>query len=233
MCKKCCKNLSLEDFRKRKDSKDGYRNICKSCTSKYEKVYKQDNLDKIKSYYKKYSSNNKELLKSKSKEYYLNNKEKIKDNNIKWVENNIDRMKELQKKHYLNNKEEIYKKRNKRRNEKLKSDPLFKCETKVRSLIGNSIRRNGFSKKQTSQQILGCNFKEFKSYIESQFQPWMSWDNYGKYNGELNYGWDIDHIIPVSSATTEEEIIKLNHHKNLQPLCSYTNRVIKKNKILC
>jgi len=45
----------------------------------------------------------------------------------------------------------------------------------------------------------------------------MNFDNYGKYNGEFNFGWDIDHIIPTSSAKTEEEIIKLNHYTNLKP----------------
>ena len=59
----------------------------------------------------------------------------------------------------------------------------------------------------------------------------MSWDNYGKYNGLLNYGWDIDHIIPVSSSKTEEDIIRLNHYTNLQPLCSKINRDIKKDKL--
>jgi hypothetical protein len=57
----------------------------------------------------------------------------------------------------------------------------------------------------------------------------MTWENRGLYNGELNYGWDIDHIIPLSSAKTEEEVKKLNHHTNLQPLCSKTNRDIKRN----
>ena len=56
----------------------------------------------------------------------------------------------------------------------------------------------------------------------------MTWENHGKYNVELNYGWDIDHIIPLYSAVDEEELIKLNHYKNLQPLCSFTNRYIKK-----
>jgi len=56
----------------------------------------------------------------------------------------------------------------------------------------------------------------------------MTWENRGLYNGELNYGWDIDHIIPIASAKTEEDIIKLNHYKNLQPLCSHINRDIKK-----
>ena len=59
----------------------------------------------------------------------------------------------------------------------------------------------------------------------------MTWENYGLYNGELNYGWDIDHIIPQSYGNTEEEIIKLNHYTNLQPLCSKVNRDIKRNLI--
>lgn len=56
----------------------------------------------------------------------------------------------------------------------------------------------------------------------------MDWNNYGLYNGTENYGWDIDHIECMSKAITEEDVIRLNHYTNLQPLCSYTNRVIKK-----
>ena len=56
----------------------------------------------------------------------------------------------------------------------------------------------------------------------------MTWENYGKYNGELNFGWDIDHIKPLSLAKNEEELIGLNHYTNLQPLCSKINRCIKR-----
>lgn len=59
----------------------------------------------------------------------------------------------------------------------------------------------------------------------------MTWENRGLYNGELDYGWDLDHITPISSAKTENEIIRLNHYTNFQPLCSYTNRYIKCNKL--
>jgi HNH endonuclease len=60
----------------------------------------------------------------------------------------------------------------------------------------------------------------------------MNWENRGLYNGDFNYGWDIDHIIPISSAKTEEEIYKLNHFTNLQPLCSKYNRDLKSNNII-
>ena len=59
----------------------------------------------------------------------------------------------------------------------------------------------------------------------------MNWDNRGLYSGEFNYGWDIDHVIPLSSVDKEDEIIKLNHYTNLQPLCSKINRDIKKDNL--
>ena len=95
-----------------------------------------------------------------------------------------------------------------------------------------SVKRNGYSKKTKTHQILGCSFEEFRDHIEKQFEPWMNWGNHGKYNGQPNFGWDFDHIIPHSSAVTEEEVIKLNHYTNLQPLCSHINRDIKRDNIL-
>ena len=79
--------------------------------------------------------------------------------------------------------------------------------------------------------ILGCNSQTLKQHLESKFESWMNWDNYGKYNGCEHYGWDIDHIIPISSENTIDGIERLNHYSNLQPLCSYYNRNIKKDKI--
>ena len=83
-------------------------------------------------------------------------------------------------------------------------------------------------KNYKTELILGCSFEEFKLHLESLWQPWMNWDNYGKYNGTEGYGWDLDHIIPICTAKTEEDVIRLSHYTNLQPLCSYVNRVIKR-----
>jgi len=48
----------------------------------------------------------------------------------------------------------------------------------------------------------------------------------------LNITWDLDHIIPISSAQTEEDVYRLSHYTNLRPLCSFNNRWIKRNTYL-
>ena len=101
----------------------------------------------------------------------------------------------------------------------------------MRTLIRQYILNEGYTKNSHTTEILGCNFKHFKSYLESKFEDWMSWENYGLYNGELNFGWDIDHKIPMTSCKTEDDVFKLNNYLNLQPLCSKINRDIKRDII--
>jgi len=199
-------------------------------------------IDKRKEYFKNYYENNKESLLKKSKEnpnkksnnkkYHLKNKEENNERSKKWNTDNKEYKKELDKIYYQENKKSINSSRNEYQKERKKSDKLFNLKCVVRSLISNSLNRNGYSKSSKTFEILGCSFEEFKLHIESKFESWMTWDNYGLYNGDLNYGWDIDHIIPISSAKDEDEILRLNSYTNLQPLCSKINRDIKINKII-
>lgn len=112
-----------------------------------------------------------------------------------------------------------------------KKDCMFNLKTSVSRLIRTSINRSGFKKGSRTYEILGCSFEEFKVYLESKFESWMNWENKGLYNGTEEYGWDIDHIIPMVTANNEEDVLRLNHYTNLQPLCSKFNRDIKKDKI--
>jgi hypothetical protein len=124
-------------------------------------------------------------------------------------------------------KPEVRKREYNQKKQKLKTDPLFKLTCNIRTLVRISFK-NGFTKKSRTEKILGCSYEELKKHFEDRFESWMTWENYGKYNGDLNFGWDIDHIKPVSLAKNEEELIKLNHYTNLQPLCSRVNRYIKR-----
>jgi hypothetical protein len=113
-----------------------------------------------------------------------------------------------------------------------KSDPLYVISRNARSVVYNVLTKKGYTKNKKTFDIIGITPKLLKVYIESQFEDWMNWDNYGNPRDsiyEINKTWDIDHIIPISSATNEKELIKLLHYTNLQPLCSYKNRFIKRN----
>jgi len=173
----------------------------------------------------------KECLSIHKKEYYLKNKTTIKDKSKKYYSVNKEKKIIYQKEYNVLNKEEINKQRNIYYKEKRKNG-IFRLKHNIRSLIKNSINRSGYKKNSKTNIILGCSYEEFILHIESLFKDWMSWENYGKYNGDFDHGWDIDHIIPISSTKTEINLLELNNYKNLQPLCSKVNRDIKRNIIL-
>ena len=176
------------------------------------------NSEKTKDRIEKYRKEKKEEIKVSRDLYYKENKDKINQESKEWREKNKEHVKAY-KKEYEKKRKEL--------------DPLYKSKMAIRKNISNAFNRQGYKKNSRTEQILGCSFDELKLHLESKFENWMTWDNYGKYDKNiLNYGWDIDHIITTSSATTEEELIQLNHFSNLQPLCSKTNRDIKKNSLI-
>lgn len=254
VCTKCNIEKDLDCFAKNKYSKDGLRNDCRDCYRETRRIYRQNNKEKLKEkqnhfiennkdYFKEYAQNNKESLKEYRKKYDLENSDEIKTARKEYRIKNDDKIKKYQKEYRFKNKEKLkilkkeyynksgkYKKRDRKEYNKnyqknrKEIDKLFKISSNIRTLISRSIKY----KNEKSENIIGMKFEDFKLYLESKFKVWMSWENYGLYNGELNYGWDIDHIIPISTAKNEEEILLLNH-TNLQPLCSKVNRDIKKN----
>ena len=134
----------------------------------------------------------------------------------------------------IDNKDSIQSKRRIYRKTLVRSD-ISVLKERIRCSIINSLKLKGYTKNYKTEHILGCTFLEFKLYLESKFEDWMNWENRGNPKDgilELNKTWDIDHKIPLVTAKTEEDILKLNHYTNLQPLCSYTNRIIKNDSIL-
>ena len=234
---KCCKSeLDIICFGLDKKKKDGYNIYCKMClkkkrasdkekTNKYNRIYYINNKEKIISDNKKYYNENTNAISLKKRKYYFDNNEFFKEKRKNYYYLNREIELKNKKNHNTINKEKIYK----YKIDRTKIDKVYHLKEIIRKNILASFCKNGYSKKSRTYEILGCSFEEFKTYLENKFEPWMNWSNHGKYNGEFNFGWDIDHIIPISSAKSEEEIIQLNHYTNLQPLCSYINRVVKRN----
>lgn len=197
-CNQCGQEKPLSEFRNRKDSKDGKRNNCKVCQSNHNKLYNETNADDIA---------------IRRKAFYDDNQERLLDE---------------KKKNYEANREVFIKRQSDYDKLKKQTDPIYRLKKNMRIMVGKSLKKKAYTKKSKTFEIVGCLQDEFIKYIESKWEPWMNWSNYGKYNGEPNYGWDIDHIKPLITGLTENEIINLNHYTNLQPLCSYVNRKIKR-----
>jgi hypothetical protein len=102
-----------------------------------------------------------------------------------------------------------------RKRKKERECPLTYFKQLIRQSVRKAINRKKYSKKSKTYIILGGEWEVVKLHFESLFQPGMSWDNYGQ--------WEIDHIIPLAIANTEDEVIKLCHYKNLQPLWKVDN----------
>lgn len=96
-----------------------------------------------------------------------------------------------------------------------KSNTLYGMAHRVRTLINTGLKKRGYGKRSKTNDILGCSYSEFVAHIERQFTEGMNWDN--------RASWHIDHIVPVSSAANEAELLKLNHFSNLRPLWAADN----------
>jgi hypothetical protein len=161
-----------------------------------------------------YKRNNVEKIKKKTKEYLEKNRELNKIKCLNYRKNNLEKSRERYKKWRLSNKEKI---------NLYNQIPIIRLKNSLRSRI-NEIMNKKYNTPRTLY-LVGCNYEFLINYIEKKFTEGMSWDNYGY------YGWHIDHIIPLSSAKNEEEIIKLFHYTNLQPLWAEDN-FKKSDKIL-
>jgi len=174
ICSKCNIEKDSTCFSKKTENKDGLMSQCKTCRSKIELIYRQNNREKVKLRRKNYYEINKE----KHLEYFL----KMRDTN-----------------------------------------EVFKLKDNIRRRINFFLKSKGIKKNNSTFNIIGCTPETLKEHIEKQFIDGMSWELMGQIH--------IDHIIPLSSAKTEEEVYKLCHYTNLQPLWAEDN-LSKGSKIL-
>ncbi len=118
-----------------------------------------------------------------------------------------------------------YKKRkHQQRKERRNSDPIFNLTNRMRCRIYKYLKIMNISKKNKTFEVVGCTPELLKKHLESQFTDGMSWDLFGEHI-------HVDHIIPLSTAKTEEELYELCHYTNLQPLWAIEN-IRKSNQII-
>ena len=214
-CSTCGDTKPLSEFHKYAQSADGFAPKCKPCKAESKRA--------------EYLRNREKYL-VRMAEYRAANPEKVSEGKKLARLKKIDEYKAKERAAYLNNREAIlaynaeYRRKNKvekanrdRRyvRQRMASDPLFRMTYTVRNRIFYAVRDKGFKKGAKTAEMLGCEWSVLRDHLESQFRDGMTWSNYGD--------WHIDHIVPLASANSEAELIRLCHYKNLQPLWATDN----------
>lgn len=142
----------------------------------------------------------KESINAKNREKYSKNIELNAIKRKEWTSKNIDKIRKR-------NREYV--------KLKIKTDSIFAIRTRLSRRLHYAFKTLGNRKPYKTEILLGADFLTCKNHLESLFVNGMNWDNKGL--------WHIDHIIPFASVKTEEEMIKLCHYTNLQPLWAIDN----------
>jgi hypothetical protein len=155
---------------------------------------------------------NRDRINAKKREYYLKNaeSERMRDRE-RYIKNRMTKI-EYQRRYSIENRELVLESKRNYHYEKMESCAIYRSAKRIRSLIYVSL---GVKKSEKTEEILGCKISEFKEHLERQFTKGMSWERFKEIH--------IDHIIPLSSAETEEDVIALNHYTNLRPLWAKDN----------
>jgi hypothetical protein len=88
---------------------------------------------------------------------------------------------------------------------------------RIRSRTRAAFRRIKENKPTKTENLLGCDWVVAKEHIETFFNDYLDWDNFNE--------WHIDHIVPLCSAKTIDELTPLCKYTNLQPLLSRDNLI--------
>ncbi len=168
---------------------------------------------------KKYHNDNKERDRRRMLVWRKNNPNKSKETSRKWRENNPDRVKE--------NREKYKEVRNKKLRIRYKTDINYKLSQILRSRLYKGLK-GIVNKNKSSIEYTCCSTKFLKKYLEIQFLPGMTWDNYGHGKGK----WNVDHnkCMEQFDLNNEEEKFMCQHWTNLQPMWHNENCYDKRNK---
>jgi len=237
VCSKCKLELEFSCFYKNSRYKFGFISICKKCHKERQRAYCEANPEKISERDRAYRKANPEKVRERNRAYRKANHEKVREYQLNYYIENFEKISERHRAYRKANPEKIretlraWHKRNLEKvreasrawkKKERKNNPIYVLKNRITHSIRESLKRKKYTKKSRTHKILGCDYETFAAHLEAQFVDGMNWDNRDK--------WHIDHIIPIASAKTEEDVLRLNHYSNLQPLWAKDN-LLKRDKM--
>jgi len=170
---------------------------CRPCARAHSAKWLKDNPDKARAHNTKWRLVNTNKAYALTRKWEATNSDRVRATKARWEANHPTYYAD-----YIRNR--------------CKADVRFRLRRNLRERLRQAIKGN--FKTGSAVADLGCSIPELKLHLENQFQPGMSWENYGE--------WHIDHIRPLASfdLADREQFLQACHFSNLQPLWEEDNR---------
>jgi hypothetical protein len=231
---KTCGETDTSKFYFRNDT-GKYRTECKTCWNDRVSKYHDEHKEHMSQYKKQWAEDNKEEISQRQKELYQENREDRLASAKEYQSTRKDEKSEYDKQYRKDNSVKLNTYLKQYRKNRRQSDPSFKLRDYVSRSINGFLKTHGHSKnKKSIKGYLLYSIDELKQHIENQFEPWMTWDNHGRYepktwddNDTSTWTWNIDHIVPHSTfnyTSMEDQAFKdCWALSNLRPLSAKQN----------
>jgi hypothetical protein len=201
ICTKCGETKPVSAFHLEK-RRVGYRPRCKDCHAEDAAKYRAEHADDLKAYNDNWYAENKEAKNRKAREWQRANPEKVKSYQQKYRTTHGDLMLA----------------RRKLRDKLKRSTPQGRLENNIKAAIHRGLTAEAKRRRPTFA-LLGYTVDDLRSHLEKQFQPGMTWENYGE--------WHVDHKVPLAAHNYETpddiDFKKAWALNNLQPLWAIDN----------
>lgn len=229
-CKKCGieKELNPENFYFSKKGICKNKSTCRQCRILQHREYNTKNKELINTknrvynarpevkahkseYKKKYRAEHLEEIKIKDAEY--RQRECYKEQKHQYYLGNRDFFIAKAKKSYEKHKKEYTEKERRKR----QTDEVYRLKNNARKAIRFALKYKDFEKCKKTEEITGMRIDNLKAYLLKTFI-----ERYGYEWNEIEKV-DVDHIIPLNTAKTKQEVLELCYYTNLQLLREQDN----------
>ena len=208
-CTGCDSFKTLDSFSKRKDAPFGTEPRCRECQKKKPSTFrrieeeKQKRIQAKKILHQSVIDNGKVCLVCDTMKPYSSF-----GKSIKFKDGFLERCNDCAEER----KKELSKKYNRKKYERIMNDPIAKSRKNARRMILSAFRYVGSKKNAKTYEIIGLNAGKFEQWLRdvSDVKP-------------ETHDVHIDHIIPISSAQSHDEVLALSHFSNLQWLAHDEN----------
>lgn len=166
---------------------------------------------------RRWRQNHPEQMKKILADWYIKNRGKVLEKQKAYYEANREKIRAGRKMYYKRNEKKILERNRVWYKKRYHSNINFRLAHNLRARLRSSIALG--IKSGSFVRDLGCSIDELRLYLERQFQPGMSWENWSY------HGWHIDHKVPLNvfDLTRREEFLEACHYTNLRPLWAADN----------